>query len=338
MTCMRDEGPWCLDWIAHHLAAGFDHMLICSHDVADAQDEMLDLLEQAGLVTHLRFTPRGKKSIQWQALKLLGDHTRYQTADWALFLDCDEYLNLAPPLNTVQDLIARLPGGSDAVPLRWRLFGNAGHSEMQDLPVTERFTRAALVDIHLPLAHFFKTLFRPAAFRAPGVHRPKRRKGHEPLWSTAAGQLLNPAFTDAEQRITLTGLPARGELACLNHYSVRSIDEFILKSLRGLPNHMDKAIDPGYWAERNFNTVQELSIARMKPATDAKRALLRAVPGLEELHQAALQHHRQNLRAALQDPRMVRLYWQLELMGDSAPPDAEKLQRHLQRLSGVKQG
>jgi glycosyl transferase family 2 len=334
---MRDEGPWCLDWIAHHLAAGFDHMLICSHDVADHQDEMLDLLQQAGLITHLRFTPRGKKSIQWQALKLLRDHARYNRADWALFLDCDEYLNLAAPLNRVQDLIAQMPAGTDAVPLRWRLFGNAGQSDMLDLPVTGRFSRAAPADLPLPLAHFFKTLFRPAAFRGPGVHRPKRRKAPEPLWATAAGQALDPAFAGAEQRITLSGLPSRGELACLNHYSVRSVEEFLLKSLRGLPNHMDKAIDLGYWAERNFNTVQELSIARMKPAADVKRALLRTLPGLEELHLASWQHHRQKLRVALQDPRMVRLYWQLELMGTSAPPDADKLQRHLQRLSASKQ-
>ena len=64
---------------------------------------------------------------------------------------------------------------------------------------------------------------------------------------------------------------------------------------------------------------------------------MRPLRGLEELHQASLQHHRQILRAALTDRRMVRLCWQLELMGDSAPPDAEKLQRHLQRLAGVGQ-
>ncbi len=47
-------------------------------------------------------------------------------------------------------------------------------------------------------------------------------------------------------------------------------------------------------------------------------------------------HNPARSRAALKDPRLVRLYWQRELMADSASPDAEKLQRHLQRLAGVK--
>ncbi|MGA1179679.1 MAG: hypothetical protein ACO3U1_03625, partial [Marivivens sp.] len=32
VTCMRDEGPYAAEWIAHLLAVGVDHVLVYSHD------------------------------------------------------------------------------------------------------------------------------------------------------------------------------------------------------------------------------------------------------------------------------------------------------------------
>ena len=54
-TCLRNEEPYILDWIAHHLGAGFDHMLVLTHDCDDGSAALLDALSADPRVTHLPF-------------------------------------------------------------------------------------------------------------------------------------------------------------------------------------------------------------------------------------------------------------------------------------------
>lgn len=323
ITCIRDEGPWLLDWLAHHLSAGFTHFLIASHDCTDGTDRLLDALDKAGIITHLPFDPEGDASVQWQAMKLLSKHKRYTSADIALFFDVDEYLVLDGLT------IDALMGAADAVPLRWHLFGHSGQSHWDDRPVTERFTQAAPDGINLPLAHFFKTLHRPSAFRELGVHRPK---GKQANWASASGQALPPAFAAQQSRINLFGVPQNGERAWLNHYSVRSIEEFVLKSARGLPNHMNKPIAAGYWAERNFNTVTDTRIAPMQSGATAAREGLR---DFDALHAASEAHHRAALSALKSKRSVVEFMWQLELLAGSTPPSNQQLSAHIARLKSL---
>lgn len=323
VTCIRDEGPWLLDWIAHHLAAGFDHFLIASHDCTDGADTLLNALDAAGIITHIPFSPEGSASVQWQAMKHLSRHKRYKTSDVALFLDVDEYLVL-------DDIsISDLMGDADAVPLRWHLFGHSGRSTWHDTPVTKRFTHAAPDGIALPLAHFFKTLHRPSAFRELGIHRPK---GKDATWASASGRLLPPAFAAQQSRINLFGVPHHGERAWLNHYSVRSIEEFVLKSARGLPNHMEKPVAAGYWAERNFNTTQDLRIA---PMLDAAQAVRQNLGAFDALHDACITHHHAALKALKSKRAVVEFMWQLELLAGSTPPQKSQLDAHVQRLKSI---
>ena len=328
ITCLRDEGPWLLDWIAHHRAAGFDHFLIASHDCRDGSDRLLDALGETGFVTHLPFSPSGPKAVQWQALKRLNDHPLYRDADMALFFDVDEYLVLHEGAS-LHDLI---PEGVDAVPLRWHLFGHSGLSQWQDLPVSDRFRHAAPDDIALPLAQMFKTLHRPAAFDALGVHRPKAAQPDSIRWQSTTGRPLGKNFAKAQGLIRLPGLPAAPERAWLNHYSVRSIEEFVLKSARGLPNHMSRPLDAGYWALRNFNTVTDNRIAPMRPASAAARDTLR---DFDVLHHETVAHHRDRLAQLQRDRAVIDLMWQLELLAGSTPPTPAKLAAHAARITAA---
>ncbi len=92
ITCQRDDGAYLVEWLAHHLAAGFDRMLVLSHDCCDGSDELLQALSADPRIAHLPFEPRGKKSVQWQALKLARHHPWVDAADWVLFFDCDEFI------------------------------------------------------------------------------------------------------------------------------------------------------------------------------------------------------------------------------------------------------
>lgn len=335
ITCLRNDGPYCVEWIAHHLAAGFDHMLVLTHDCEDGSDALLDALARTPSVTHLPFRPSGKKSVQWQALQIANDHPLVTAADWVMFFDCDEFLTLAPPLASVQDMIAAMQeigGQTDAIALPWRFFGSAGQMDIAPGLTPARFTRAAPEDIHFWMAHLFKSLIRPKAFRQLGVHRPRGKAKAPARWLGPSGRRLSDSFAQNDATISLYGQNCGPTLACLNHYSVRSADEFILKRARGLPNHMTRRIDLDYWAERNFNSVSDDRIRDMLPATTAKMAQLLADTDTAARHADCLTFHRQTLARLLEQTDVIKLRWRLSLLGDSTPPSEEQARLHMRRL------
>ena len=332
VTSMRNEGPHCLEWIAHHLAAGVDHFLVYSNDCDDGTDLILDALQNAGLVTHIRQKPKGKRTIQWQALKHACDHPLVANADWVLVTDCDEFINLRAPLMTLQELIVKLPKGTDAVAMPWRLFGHSGQTEMRDELTIKRFIHAAPTDIQLPLAHFFKTLFRPSAFRQIGVHRPKRHKDRLPSWVDGGGNPLPEIFAEKDARINMFGIGATTELVQLNHYSLRSAESFMVKRARGLPNHMEREIGLGYWTERNFNTVKDTSIHHMVAATQAKQDELLQIKTVSNLHEKAHDTHKAQFNEMMKSRTDIQLFWHLNLSAGSQPPSAELARTQINRI------
>jgi len=332
ITSMRNEGPYCTEWIAHHLAAGFTDFLIYSNDCDDGTDAILSRLDRAGVITHVPFSPSGERSVQWQVLRAARDHPALARADWAMFLDCDEFLNLRPPHGGLTDVIAALPQEAEAMALRWRLFGNSGHMEAPDELTIRAFDHAAPPGIALPLAHFFKTLFRPGSFAKPGVHRPKARKGTTPVWVDGSGADLGQGFAKAEQRINLYGVPAASDLVQLNHYSVRSAQAFMNKRARGLPNHMDREIGLGYWVERNFNAVRDDSIASMVPRTQAALESLLKISGLADDHARAICAHRDRFDQMMTDRGNIQLYWHLALASGSRPPELDFARAQVGRI------
>lgn len=332
VTSMRNEGPHCLEWIAHHLAVGVDHFLIYSNDCDDGTDLLLDALQTAGLVTHIRQSLQGKRTVQWQALKHASAHPLVTGADWVLVTDCDEFINLRAPLSTLQDLIKKLPANTDAVAMPWRLFGNDGQIEMSDALTITRFTHAAPVDVQLPLAHFFKSMFRPAAFRQIGVHRPKRGKDHLPNWVDGGGQPLPEDFAKKDARINMFGIQTRSDLVQLNHYSVRSAESFMTKRARGLPNHVDREIGLGYWIERNFNTIKDSSIQHMVAGTKARLEGLLQIKTVSNLHKKACQIHKSRFDEMMKNRANIQLFWHLTLSASSQPPSAETARTQINRI------
>ncbi len=332
ITSMRNEGPHCLEWIAHHLAVGVGHFLIYTNDCDDGTDLILDALDSAGLVTHIRQSPMGKRTVQWQALKHASEHPLVANADWVLVTDCDEFINLRAPLTTLQEMIAKLPKGADAVAMPWRLFGHSGQIEMRDELTTLRFTHAASVDIQLPLAHFFKSLFRPAAFRQIGVHRPKRGKDRLPNWVDGGGDALPDEFAKKDGRINMFGIQTSRDLVQLNHYSLRSAESFMVKRARGLPNHMEREIGLGYWAERNFNTVKDTSIYHLIAATQSKLEELMQIETVSNLHRNAYLLHKSRFNEMMTNRADIQLFWHLALSGGSQPPSASLARTQINRI------
>ncbi|MBN2631334.1 MAG: glycosyltransferase family 2 protein [Rhodobacteraceae bacterium] len=275
ITTMKNEGAFLLDWLAHHRAVGFTDFLVFSNDCDDGTDAMLNRLAQIGALTHVPNPGPWPEGPQWAALRVADRHPALQAADWVMVLDVDEYVNIHAGNGTLSDLLAAYPQ-ADAIPLTWRMFGNAGVVGYEDRPVTRQFTRCAPRVLHWPWrALMVKTLFRRAAFGKLGVHRPRGPKGN-PVWSdpTLGERLFSAPGTD----------PYRD--AQLNHYALGAMESYIVKCDRGRANRDGAAFDMSYWCDRNFCTDADTTIQRVDSA--ALRAALHADPTLAALHQAAV--------------------------------------------------
>lgn len=305
VLCVRDEGAFLIDWLAHHRACGVTDFLVFSNDCRDGTDAMLDRLAALGWVTHIRNDGPHDRGPQWAALGAASRHPALTGAHWAIVLDIDEYLNIHTGDRSIPALAAALPEAT-AIALQWRLFGNDGVEEIADIPVTRRFLRAAPRVLHWPWrAQMVKTLWRPGgAFRRAGVHRPRQpdaaRLGGE-RWFDGSGRPLPPDFLRG--RLFLPPGQDNMALAQVNHYALGSMADFLLKCDRGRANRQAAALDAGYWLDRNFAAEDDPSIAAMDPRSAPHRAALRADPDLARLHAAALDWRRARLALLLaQEP------------------------------------
>ncbi|MCW9043401.1 MAG: glycosyltransferase family 2 protein [Pseudopelagicola sp.] len=322
VTSMRNEGPYLLEWVAHHRAAGVTDFLIFSNDCDDGTAGMLDLLETAGIVTHVPQHRDGKKSVQWQALRAAWKHPLRKAADWVLVSDVDEFLNIRGGDHSVTGVLGGLAPEVDGIVIPWRLFGNNGAVDFVDAPVTEQFTRAIEPGVRYPAAAgFFKTLFRTKGpFNQLGVHRPRQKAPERaglPVFVDGSGERLSDRLAAAPARLSLFGFDAGQSLVEMNHYSVRSAAGFLIKRARGLPNRSHKPVDLAYWVERNFNTVEDRSIAAMRPATEVALEELLAIPGMRAAHEAAVAWHGVRFAQLVRDPAYQALLVDILTAGSS---------------------
>lgn len=323
VTSMRNEGPYLLEWLAHHLGAGLNNFLVYSNDCEDGTDGMLALLNEAGVLTHVPHQPVPGKSIQWQAFQAAWKHDLRKAADWVLVSDVDEFLNIHVDGFTVPDLLRAMPEDIDGIVIPWRLFGHNDKLLIEDTPVTEQFTSSIPASaVYPPSATFFKTLFRAKGpFNQLGVHRPKQKppaKAGLPKLVDGSGKVLPAEFVTQPQRISLYDIANGRALVEINHYAIRSVAAFLIKRARGLPNRRGKAVDLSYWVERNFNTETNTSIHSMSGATAKQLDRLRAIPGMAELHDRALAWHRDSFERLVLEPEEHRLLARIMTAGGSA--------------------
>ncbi len=322
VSTMRNEGPFILDWIAHHRAMGATDFLIYSNDCTDGTDHLLDSLGDAGVV-HVRQDLTLGERPQWAALRQAWRHPLRKDCDWALVLDVDEYICVHHGDGAFGDLLDRVEGQAIALP--WRLFGCGGVARFADAPVPQQFTRCAAPDLQFPVsAQFFKTLFDlKGPFSGFGVHRPKQKKqGPLPEWRDGAGDRLEADWAANPKQLNLTGRrPARDLVEC-HHYSLRSIHSFLVKAARGLPNHVDRPIDLGYWVRRNFNDVQNTSISKRAEPTAVAKARILEMPGVQAAHDACVAAHTAEIVQHLKTPEMLSLYSDILVAGSSRQLDA----------------
>ncbi|MDB5664215.1 glycosyltransferase family 2 protein [Cypionkella sp.] len=336
---VKNEGAFLLEWLAHHRACGFTDFLLYSNDCSDGTDAMLDRLAQLGWLTHIRNDGPHPEGPQWAMLKAADKHPAITGADWLLFSDIDEFVNIHVGDRTLKALFAALPDAT-AIALTWRMFGNAGAIEISDQPITETFTLAAPVSFAWPWrAQLFKTLFRnDGSYRKLGVHRPRSPNPDlvaQARWFDGSGRALPASF--AQRRIFSDYSRDNYQLVQLNHYALGSMQNYLVKADRGRANRDASAFDMSYWVERNFSEIEDRSILQpdssLQSNSAALRAELRADPILGPLHDQAVAWRRARFDSLMQQEPWRALFGRLLMTPAShtlQPERAAYLLRHAQ--------
>jgi hypothetical protein len=312
VTAMKNEGPFILDWIAHHRVVGVDRFLVYTNDCDDGTDEVLDALAKEGVVVRRDNPYRETGNVpQHAAFRAAESEPIVTDAEWCLTLDVDEYINVHKGEGTLQDLFAATDG-ANVISMPWRLFGNGDLEGFEDAPVTHQFHACAPEFCSRPhQAWGFKSIYRNAGlFRRLGVHRPKGIVDESRLrWVGGDGRPLPAKMWKNGWRMT-SGTWGY-DLVTLNHYAVRSAESYLVKRDRGRVNHVDRGQGVAYWFRMNHNAVEDSSIRRYDARVAEERARLAALPGVGETHEASVAWHRERIAELMQVDEFAELYGEI---------------------------
>lgn len=327
VTCVKNEGPFLIEWIAFNRLIGVTDFLFYSNDCTDGTDRILDALTQAGVVQHLPNPAQGR-NYQMEALKDSRKHSVVSDADWVWIADVDEFLNIHVNGHTIAALIEAC-GDPQAISVHFQFFANAGVETFEDRPVIAQFTKCHNPDLWCgEFAIEVKSLIRKDfPLQYYGAHRPffkgslaPRRR---PMWSDGSGQKVPHKFLVAANDRRIRKFPAAGarDFATLNHYALRSLDSYLVKNDRGDVNREHRAFDDTYWRERNDVACEDRSILRYLPGLVAEMEALMALPGIEALHHEACALHVARRDALLQRPEYQAMQAQLKDAGTVSPTE-----------------
>ncbi len=332
VTCVKNEGPFLLEWIAFNRLLGVTDFLFYSNDCTDGTDTLLDALAARGGVTHLPNPAKGR-NYQMEALKDAAKQPVMRDADWVWVADVDEFLNIHVGDHSIPALIAAC-GDPQAISVTFQFFANDGVWAYADLPVIGQFTRSHNPDLWCAeTAIEVKTLVRKDfPLQYYGAHRPffkeKLAEAKRPRWTDGSGRKVPHKFLVAANPRRIRKFPAGGAraFATLNHYALRSLDSYLVKNDRGDVNREGRAFDDTYWRERNDRAHQDLSIRRYLPRLEAALKALKADAEVAALHADCVARHKAKRDALMADPAYAEMYAHLKALPPYPPGEYELMQ------------
>ncbi|GLK81687.1 hypothetical protein GCM10008174_34280 [Methylopila turkensis] len=318
-TAVKNEGPFLLEWVAYHIAIGFDKVLIVSNDSDDGTTEILNALAAENVIEHFYHNVRPEESAHGKAAEIINRSGSIATGDWVMWLDGDEFLNVHAGDGTVDALIERI-GERQGMLVNWHCFGDSGHATFPGRFISKDFTQSDTRDYgrNRRVKTFFRWIEGQTSFM---------RNPHRPRIAPEAG-LKNASFLNGQgapldrkfptHKDWLNGDQATAprsliyccskadygtDLAQVNHYTVRTKDMYRLKKHRGRSHPKVKANgkanterhNDDFFNEFNRNEAFDDSILRFEQRTAEGIAALMAKDAVRAAHIDSIEKTRQRI-------------------------------------------
>ena len=262
VAILKNEAPYLKEWIDYHLLAGVDHFYLYDNDSPDNQVEVARPYVEAGLVDY--FHAPGK-FMQMQtyndAFKRFKFFSRYMA-----FIDGDEFIfpksKLGGGISEVVDEILADKPNAGGLAVNLHAFGSAGQEKADySRGVLERFTRRApndWVPNGMGNAHV-STIANPRMISYMSI--PHFAFYFEGVFAVNEnGGIVQGAFNK----------PVTAEKIVMNHYSVKSREEYAKKVSRGAADHNTYHMEAFDFNDRNEEFDDEILRYRFERAKKFK--------------------------------------------------------------------
>ena len=310
--CMKNEAPYIIEWIAYHLAIGVDNFLIYTNGCEDGTSELLDRLQEIGVLQHRNNDDWRGNSPQQFALNQSLKEPLIENAEWIIHIDVDEFINVRTGNGTLADFIEQVPDATN-IAMTWRLFGHNGVTRFLDKPVIEQFDTCA--PKYCPKPHTvwgFKTMFKNiGAYEKISCHRPnklKNGKRDKVQWVNGSGMPMGEDIKDKGWRSEMKSVGY--DLIQLNHYALRSAESFLIKRQRGRALHVDRTIGLNYWVRMDWSDHRDVTIQRNLSRLQSNIAVLMGDEKLANLHEKGVDWHRAKVKDLHDIPEFKELFGQ----------------------------
>ncbi|CUH68426.1 hypothetical protein TG4357_03569 [Thalassovita gelatinovora] len=310
--CMKNEAPYIVEWIAYHRAIGVDNFLIYTNDCSDGTSEILDRLQDMGIVQHRNNDKWKGNSPQQYALNQALKEPVLQNSDWIAHIDVDEFMNIRCGNGTLPDFFDRI-GDATNVAMTWRLFGHNGVTRLEDSFVIDQFDTCAPKFCPKPHTVWgFKTMFRNiGAYEKISCHRPNKlidAVKAKVKWVNGSGQDMTREAAEKGWRNSKKTIGY--DLIQLNHYALRSAESYLVKRQRGRALHVDRSIGLNYWIRMDWSDCKDVTIKRNLTRMQAEYDSLMADDTLRNWHEKGVDWHRAKAAELHDMPEFEDLYQQ----------------------------
>jgi len=229
ITSMRNEANYILEWVAWNIMIGFDKVIIFTNHNDDDSIAVLKTLKNYGYVEYFELKPPETAKPQMYAFSKGIEWLHKNRPDWVSCMDVDEFLFLKEH-SSIHDYIDSFPEDIDAIAINWKIFGS-GNIEKKGLGLSvERFLMRAEEAYN---QHYqFKSLFKYRDDLKRFHHRVFYESPYKYVYSNGkelTENAKNPGFNLKIENDNYINF----DRAQINHYTIRSHEEFMEKMFRG---------------------------------------------------------------------------------------------------------
>ncbi len=315
-TCMKNEGPFILEWVAWHRALGVTDIVVFSNHCSDGTDAILDRLDEMGLVQHLPNPAlvAGKTAFQPIALDYVQRMGVMRRADFFISLDVDEFINIRTGDHTLRALFAAT-GAFDVLSMSEVNHGVNGHDAFRPGWLNE------MMPMHqgngsacsLPRRGVKSIVRLSERVKKLRNHRPYMHDGPAAIrWLDGSGRPTRHFSDNPEEN----GHDARGsfDLVRMEHFPLRSLGSYLVKMARGDVVMRDRMVGQRYWHIRNRHEARSAHTGyQLARAKDWHARHLECDAVLMALHESACAAHSALIARLLEEPLYAeRRRWILE--------------------------